>query len=285
MKLSYKIYDENRNEIVDAIRHYEKVLNNEEPANRQNCPLCRKYNNDSHDAENACQGCPVFDATGEQFCTGTPYADLFNHHRGLHIGDGDIMNRCKRCEELIHDELKFLRSLHPFEVGNEVKILRPWTITENHAYKTGLLASISETGIIDHISVLGNCRINNGWYPPVVLALIDTDKTVKPKAQIGYRRIIHRGEKRILITGFYNILIRDDLPFAYADVSPYFYKTSDERIYSSRYGYIDTNTKYTIKDFDDLLAYLRECSTRLHSINEQQATENAGWECEGIIEI
>lgn len=285
-KLSYETYNKNRNEIVDAILHYERILQNKESATRENCPLCRKYNNNETALENSCEGCPIYETTGQKYCTNTPFTKLSRHHRTMHIDKQAITNECETCKNLIEQEMKFLRSLHPFEVGDEVQVLREWTDDEDSAYNTGKIDDISKTGTIERISERGNCLINENWYPPVVLAQIQTNEPAKPKTQVSYKRIIHRGEKRILITGFFNVLTRDDLPSAYADVSPHYCQAYDGRsIYSSLYGYIIMDKRYTIREFDDLIAHLKECSARLRTINKQQEIENASWDGEGTIEI
>jgi hypothetical protein len=284
--LSYETYNKNRIKIVDAILHYERIRMNVESATRQNCPLCQKYNSVQSYPSNACEGCPIFEITEEQFCRNTPFAELSSHHRASHTESPTITNDCEICNELINKELQFLRSLHPFEVGDEVQVLREWTDDENSAYNTGKIDDISKTGTIERISERGNCLINENWYPPVVLAKIQTNEPAKPKTQVSYKRIIHRGEKRILITGFFNVLNYNDLPSAYTDVSPYYNQAYDGRsIYSSWYGYISMDKPYTIREFDDLIAHLKECSARLRTINKQQEIENASWDGEGTIEM
>lgn len=271
---------------MDAILHYERIRMNVESATRQNCPLCQKYNSVQSYPSNACEGCPIFEITEEQFCRNTPFAELSSHHRASHTESPTITNECETCKNLIEQEMKFLRSLHPFKVGDEVQILRAWTKEEDKAYETGQVDSTGKTGTIERISERGNCKIDEHWYPPVVLAQIQTNEPAKPKTQVGYKRIIHRGEKRILITGFFNVLNYNDLPSAYTDVSPYYNQAYDGRsIYSSWYGYISMDKPYTIREFDALIAHLKECSARLHTINKQQEIENASWDDEGTIEI
>lgn len=72
-----------------------------------NCPLCDKFYHLD------CEGCPVFQATGMDRCSGTPYIDTdledvpLNDRGGYDFYDcADNLAACK-------DELEFLRSLLP----------------------------------------------------------------------------------------------------------------------------------------------------------------------------
>ena len=94
--LSYETYNKNRIKIVDAILHYERIRMNGESATRQNCPLCQKFNNNRCHYSNPCERCPIFEVTGENFCSGTPYKDLVHHTRTSHE-NSNIMNKQKYC--------------------------------------------------------------------------------------------------------------------------------------------------------------------------------------------
>lgn len=279
MKLSYKTYSANRAEIVNTILHWQRILNHEEPATRHNCPLCQKYNNGSEDN---CVGCPIYEITGKPYCVDTPFTMLAHHHQTSHHDKPVISNDCPICEDLINQEIQFLRSLHPFKPGDNVQITRTWTEDEDRAYNTGILYNANGSGIITNTPKWGNCKIDEYWYPPVVLAIIPPHKSPhkshQPKAQISYKQSINRGRKEIVITGFYNILDMCNLPTDYVAEAPYFYKTGDTRIYSSKYDYINVGDAYSVQRFDDIMAHLHECSARLHTINEQLQIENAGWE-------
>lgn len=274
-KLSYETYDANRDRIVEAINHYRRVLNNEEIATRKTCPLCQKYN---YEMNTDCEGCPIYEVTNEKYCDNTPYKTLYHHTLDQHPAT-NIRNQCTTCTDLITKEIDFLRSLNPFQSGDQVRMTRQWTEDENHAYITGRICiDEGDTGTIERISDLGNCRINERWYPPVILELISTDKPTKHPAQISYKQVINRGEKEIIVTGFYNILKSDQLPTAYIDIQPHYYKDDDTGIYSSMDGYIDVGHVYSVDGFNNLVSHLCECSKRLHTINKQLQIENANWE-------
>ena len=62
-----------------------------------NCPLCQLFNTSDVDELEACNGCPVAEKTGEQYCLRTPY-DQYS-------GAATTSNAKK--------ELAFLKSLLP----------------------------------------------------------------------------------------------------------------------------------------------------------------------------
>ena len=280
-KLSYETYDANRDRIVEAINHYRRVLDNEEIATRQTCPLCQKYNNGER--EDNCKGCPIYEVTGKQYCENTPYKEIYRHTFDQHPHT-NIQNQCQTCADLINEEIAFLRSLHPFHEGDIVEVTRTWTEEEDNAYDAGIVYVYDHpTGPITEISMKGNCKIRRIWYPPVVLALISPHESPiksphKSRAQISYKQILNRGRKEIVVTGFYNILKSDQLPTAYIDIQPHYYKDDDTGIYSSMDGYIDVGHIYSVDGFNNLVSHLCECSKRLHTINKQLQIENANWE-------
>ena len=279
-KLSYETYDANRAEITAAINHYQRILYNEEPATRLNCPLCQKYNDGER--EDNCKGCPIYEVTGKQYCENTPFKEIYRHTFDQHPHTTNIQNQCQTCADLINEEIAFLRSLHPFHEGDIVEVTRTWTEEEDNAYDAGIVYD-RPTGPITKISMKGNCKIGGIWYPPVVLALISPHESPiksphKSRAQISYKQILNRGRKEIVVTGFYNILKREDLPAIYVDVEPYFYQLTDTRIYSSKEGYINVGDTYSIQGFDEIMNHLHKCSVRLHTINKQLQIENANWE-------
>ena len=215
-KLSYETYDANRAKITAAINHYQRILNNEETATRLNCPLCQKYN--VGEREDECKGCPIYEVTGKRYCEDTPYIKLSCHTFDQHPHT-NIQNQCQTCADLINEEIAFLRSLHPFRVGDIVEVVRTWTEDEDNAYDAGIVHD-HPTGPITEISMKGNCKIGRIWYPPVVLALISPhDSPIKSlhksRARISYKQVVNRGEKKIVITGFYNILDIPNLPVNY----------------------------------------------------------------------
>lgn len=168
-KLSYETYDANRAEITAAINHYQRILYNEEPATRLNCPLCQKYNDGER--EDNCKGCPIYEVTGKQYCENTPFKEIYRHTFDQHPHTTNIQNQCQTCADLINEEIAFLRSLHPFHEGDIVEVTRTWTEEEDNAYDAGIVYD-HPTGPITEISMKGNCKIRRIWYPPVVLALI-----------------------------------------------------------------------------------------------------------------
>lgn len=74
---------------------------------RANCPLCALYH--TSQSTSPCEGCPVRDDTGKQFCAGTPY-ERWADHLGAH--DYSIgMVKCSECEELAKEEEEYLTDL------------------------------------------------------------------------------------------------------------------------------------------------------------------------------
>lgn len=84
-----------------------------------NCALCQKY------YTNDCIDCPVYHATGDEWCSNTPYGDWINHQKKEHTDT--IMQIvatfttwifieksivfCPTCREIAWKEVEFLRSL------------------------------------------------------------------------------------------------------------------------------------------------------------------------------
>lgn len=63
-----------------SIRKWERILiGSGEDHGDTNCPLCKVFNKD-----NGCRGCPVRNATGKDWCDGTPYI------RWLNLTDNNI---------------------------------------------------------------------------------------------------------------------------------------------------------------------------------------------------
>lgn len=85
-----------------------------------NCPLCHLF------LENAdkdyCEGCPVFEKTGKEFCYGTPYHDEWLE-LPIRLTIGSINERrtpedAEKARAAATAELEFLKSLLP-EKKNE----------------------------------------------------------------------------------------------------------------------------------------------------------------------
>ncbi len=70
-----------------------------------NCPLCQLF------MMNACEGCPVKDATGVSHCDNTPYERWSHHHYVKHKDKWTCEIYCSICTELAQEELDFLKSL------------------------------------------------------------------------------------------------------------------------------------------------------------------------------
>lgn len=79
----------------------------------KNCPLCRlflfwddkvvfpRYVNKFYPERKVCNGCPVYEATGQPYCDGTPYEKYSEPEN-----ENDLPEHAK-------EELKFLKSLLP----------------------------------------------------------------------------------------------------------------------------------------------------------------------------
>lgn len=70
--------------LLRAIKHWERIANgskNDAPIPEQ-CALCQKYW-DKRD----CEGCPIYEDTGEKHCVGTPYVAAEKEWR-LHQSKG-----------------------------------------------------------------------------------------------------------------------------------------------------------------------------------------------------
>jgi len=69
------------------------------------CPLCALFI-----YPDRCEGCPVFEKTGERFCKGTPYIDASSARTWWGFGDGIAADRAHAAAR---DEVAFLKSLQP----------------------------------------------------------------------------------------------------------------------------------------------------------------------------
>lgn len=76
-------------------------------AARENCALCELFN-----TGNGCDGCPVYENTGENYCEGTPYIAWCFHHKNHHqCRHAPFMVVCSTCRELAFDEFEYLKTL------------------------------------------------------------------------------------------------------------------------------------------------------------------------------
>jgi hypothetical protein len=71
------------------------------------CPLCELFIYPGN-----CEGCPVFDRTGERFCRGTPYIKASNA-RMRWGADPKSPDAPERAHAAARDEVAFLKSLLP----------------------------------------------------------------------------------------------------------------------------------------------------------------------------
>lgn len=71
------------------------------------CPLCSLFI-----YPDRCEGCPVFDRTGERFCKGTPYIVASSLRTWWSAGDEGFR---RRANAAARDEVAFLKSLLPEE--------------------------------------------------------------------------------------------------------------------------------------------------------------------------
>jgi hypothetical protein len=64
--------------LAGSIKKWELIVAGIGPDNgRKNCPLCHRYFSihKNYDDDTECHGCPIYQATGRQFCDGTPHED------------------------------------------------------------------------------------------------------------------------------------------------------------------------------------------------------------------
>ena len=73
----------------------------------KNCPLCAEFSNPETPADQECNGCPVYEETGEPWCSASPYR-AWERYVGMHHKVFDDRSR-----ELAQAELDFLKSLLP----------------------------------------------------------------------------------------------------------------------------------------------------------------------------
>lgn len=82
----------------------------------RNCPLCMMFD---------CKECPVYMATGQENCNGTPYQEWTKHQDEKGEGGGSPEGRvvhCPTCRALAGKEVEFLKSLLPKEREREFVI-------------------------------------------------------------------------------------------------------------------------------------------------------------------
>jgi hypothetical protein len=98
--------DATLNALKESIKKWERRATGEHnlPLGTAACPLCRLFHCDYTNGK-CCEGCPVFEKTGECCCIDTPY---------LSYTDNRTDANAKR-------ELEFLKSLLPAEEAQEEK--------------------------------------------------------------------------------------------------------------------------------------------------------------------
>jgi len=90
-----------------SIRKWEDIVKGEGSDNGiENCPLCEMlYFNIE------CDGCPVKEKTGMDYCYGSPYDEWIKHHKERHTISYPLKIECEKCKEIAIKELEFLKSL------------------------------------------------------------------------------------------------------------------------------------------------------------------------------
>ena len=110
--------DKNKLALAQCIVKWTNVLiGTESEKSAKNCALCQLYNGNEDYNDLACEGCPVFKATGRLFCRGTPY-ELWNNHLVTEHNrcSDETIGRfaiCRTCRQHAYDEVEFLKSLLP----------------------------------------------------------------------------------------------------------------------------------------------------------------------------
>ena len=293
--------------IVAAINHWIDIRDNDEISTSFNCTLCDKY---LWNAIESCTECPIYDKTKISSCRNTPYEKLVDHIHEVH-DTGTIKNHCETCEQIIDEEINFLRSLHPFKIGDNVKVTRNWTDEEDDAYYTGKIQIDHQfEGTITDISQWGNCRIDHHSYPPCVLEPISINNTEKEQidtsAKIHWKKELDKGEKKYRITKLEGFIGYGGLPKRYIDKPPYMFLDNHIGIDSVKVRLPPNTTSTNLHIFDEphspnfritqndiisetrmkeTMQWIRICSGRLRKINRQLQTENADWNGEGVFEI
>ncbi len=90
--------------LKESIEHWRRVVANPhaERIGAGACALCELFNKLDESSEENCIGCPVFEATGRQYCYGSPYTDVIRFSPGQ-----------PEYLRLAQEELEFLKSLLP----------------------------------------------------------------------------------------------------------------------------------------------------------------------------
>jgi len=247
-------------------------------------------------ANGNCTECPIFNETRTPGCTKTPYERLVTHIYEAH-DTCIIKNHCETCRQIIDEEINFLRSLHPFKIGDNVIATRVWTNEEDNAYWTGQTSiNIPSEGTITYISPRGNCRIDHYSYPPCVLEPTNINNTEKEpintSAKIHWKKELDRGEKKYNITKLEGFIGYEGLPKRYIDKPPYMFLDNhigldsiEVRLPHSPTFRITQNDIISETRMKETMHWIRICSGRLRKINRQLQTENADWNGEGVFEI
>lgn len=89
-----------------SIKHWDRLTTGTqkrgEGPNGDDCPLCAEYRKSER---TLCEGCPVREHTGEEFCEGTPWRNAM--HSWINHGPSPQFQAAAKIE------LEFLRSLLP----------------------------------------------------------------------------------------------------------------------------------------------------------------------------
>lgn len=92
-----------------SIAKWSAIVDGGQELGWKHCPLCLLFNNRCDEkCDLACNGCPVFEASGKRFCVGTPYGAWEDDF----LAGPKVADTARR-KALAQAELDFLRSLLP----------------------------------------------------------------------------------------------------------------------------------------------------------------------------
>lgn len=273
-----KTAQEKFDEIVPTIEHWLRVYNGEEEIGSSTCPLCEKYNKGLQ----PCEGCPIYENTGQRWCRNTPYIEVSNHfdtHESLTRAMG-----CSTCSDLISKEIDYLVDILFNAIKDQPIILtRQFDEEDDKLYKAYVIDVSREVGKTftiknrSEISWKGNILTPSGYVPARCFKIAEPQK----KCSITYKQVVIRGEKYVEITGLYGFKTSDELPRAYIMSLESVYLSDYNKSRLNKYNgasFVEVGTKYKAHDYNTILDTLKIAAQKLHEINKKLAIENAGWE-------
>jgi hypothetical protein len=118
--------------LQDSIAHHERARDNRESENvgSETCPLCRLFlKRNTGGAAWNCDGCPVKERTGKNFCQGSPWYP--DEDWSEELCDVQFSERVSddKWRELEQREIDFLRSLLPMEAATPATPVPAPTLT------------------------------------------------------------------------------------------------------------------------------------------------------------